>query len=411
MARSIVIIGGGAAGTLVALHLARVARIPTEVSVIEPRSRLAEGVAYGTTNPTHLLNVPAAGMSAFDEEPNGFVAWAGCAPGDFVARARYAEYLRAELAHCVEANPSFSLRHVRDSATRIDVVKRRVTVSSGESFTGQSIVIALGNAAPMKPAWIESYTNTPVIADPWQSGALDTVTIGSRVLCVGTGLTFVDVSLSLARRGAKVTGVSRHGLLPAVHAHFGSLPSMTTELSSPVSVSRWIRAQDDWRAALATLRTSTQRLWRSFTMAQQAQFLRHARRHWDVHRHRMAAEIAEQLEHEMAVGNIEVHRGDARTFAESRSFDFVVLCTGPDDAALLRAAPLASLAAEGTICAGPHGMGIATDADTGQVHDSNGQLVEGLYAVGPLRRGTLWESTAVPEIRSEARRLASLLLV
>ncbi|NBV82237.1 MAG: hypothetical protein EBR63_03020, partial [Actinobacteria bacterium] len=76
----------------------------------------------------------------------------------------------------------------------------------------------------------------------------------------------------------------------------------------------------------------------------------------------------------------------------------------------LRSAPLAGLVADGSVCAGPHGMGIATDADTGQVHDAQGRHVDGLYAIGPLRRGTLWESTAVPEISIEARRLATLLL-
>ena len=34
---------------------------------------------------------------------------------------------------------------------------------------------------------------------------------------------------------------------------------------------------------------------------------------------------------------------------------------------------------------------------------------EALFAVGPLRRGTLWESTAIPEIRVQAARLGRLL--
>ncbi|MFM7082154.1 MAG: pyridine nucleotide-disulfide oxidoreductase, partial [Actinomycetota bacterium] len=68
----------------------------------------------------------------------------------------------------------------------------------------------------------------------------------------------------------------------------------------------------------------------------------------------------------------------------------------------------AGLINDGIACAGPHDMGIATDADTGQLIDSRGRLVADLYAIGTLRRGTLWESTAVPEIRVEAQRLAAL---
>jgi uncharacterized NAD(P)/FAD-binding protein YdhS len=55
-------------------------------------------------------------------------------------------------------------------------------------------------------------------------------------------------------------------------------------------------------------------------------------------------------------------------------------------------------------------MGIDTDADTGQLISASKLPVPDLYAIGPLRRGTLWESTAIPEIRTEARRLAALLL-
>ncbi|NDE52834.1 MAG: pyridine nucleotide-disulfide oxidoreductase, partial [Actinobacteria bacterium] len=60
---------------------------------------------------------------------------------------------------------------------------------------------------------------------------------------------------------------------------------------------------------------------------------------------------------------------------------------------------------------GPHGMGVDTDADTGQLLTATGALASRIYAIGTLRRGTLWESTAIPEIRSEARRLAALLVV
>jgi len=45
MARSIVIIGGGAAGTLTAIHFARASRETVQATIIEPRSALGEGVA------------------------------------------------------------------------------------------------------------------------------------------------------------------------------------------------------------------------------------------------------------------------------------------------------------------------------------------------------------------------------
>ena len=43
---------------------------------------------------------------------------------------------------------------------------------------------------------------------------------------------------------------------------------------------------------------------------------------------------------------------------------------------------------------------------TGGVVGDDGRVVPGLYAVGPPRKGTLWESTAVPEIRTQAAEVA-----
>lgn len=410
MTRRIVIVGGGAAGTLAAIHLLRSANVGIHITIVEPRERVGEGVAYGTTDVAHLLNVPASGMSVYDDAPDHFVDWAGTTPDAFLPRQRYAEYLRSELSAASSDNPLATVRHLRAGAEQITVAPVRVFTSVGTVLDADSMVVALGNAEPTRPAWLRHFTIAPVIGDPWAEGALDSVTKGTRVLCVGTGLTFVDVALSLARRGARVTGVSRHGLLPAVHAPVGELPVPPTTFASPVDTSRWIRSQSDWRAALAALRPATPRLWRTFSERHQAQFLRHARRYWDVHRHRMSASVASSLDVYRREGLITVERSDARIRAESGSFDMVVLCTGPDDSALIARPPLANLVADGLVAAGPHGMGVATDADTGCIVDQRGRVVEGLYAIGPLRRGTLWESTAIPEIRGEAQRLAVHLL-
>jgi uncharacterized NAD(P)/FAD-binding protein YdhS len=175
-------------------------------------------------------------------------------------------------------------------------------------------------------------------------------------------------------------------------------------------VLRWIRTQADWRAALGALRPATPHIWQGFTPRQQAQFLRLARRYWDIHRHRMSTEVAHEFAHRQATGAIVVRRGDGRQLAESGTFDAVVLCTGPDDAALLTTPPLRALVDAGVICPGPHGMGVNTDAVGGQITSAAGSPAAGLFAIGPLRRGTLWESTAVPEIRSQAQQLARLLV-
>jgi uncharacterized NAD(P)/FAD-binding protein YdhS len=269
--------------------------VPLHLTIVEPRERLAEGVAYSTPDSEHLLNVPAAGMSAYVEDALHFVNWAECSPQDFIPRHRYADYLRSELQRLTHVNPHVALQHVRDSAHAISTSPLRVSTVGGHDVLADVVVLALGNAAPFKPDWYSHLTAPVVLDDPWVPGALETIPGQSQVLCVGTGLTFVDVALSLTRRGCRVTGVSRHGFLPHIHAAQSTLPLVPTEFDSPTAVSRWLRSQSDWQAALTALRPHTQVIWQSFSAPQQASFLRHARRYWDVHRHRMSQNVSDKL--------------------------------------------------------------------------------------------------------------------
>ena len=100
----VVVAGAGAAGTLTALHLVRTScrrSTPLEVLLLDPTGRRGRGVAFGTPEEEHLLNVPATGMSALPEDPGHFVAWAGgqglhgqddrgpsCDPNAFLPRRR-----------------------------------------------------------------------------------------------------------------------------------------------------------------------------------------------------------------------------------------------------------------------------------------------------------------------------------
>ena len=54
-------------------------------------------------------------------------------------------------------------------------------------------------------------------------------------------------------------------------------------------------------------------------------------------------------------------------------------------------------------------MGVRSDADHTLI-DRDGRRSEMLLALGPLLRGTLWETIAVPELRGQARRVAETLL-
>ena len=422
--RSIGIVGGGAAGVLVALHLARAATQPLDITVYEPRELLGEGVAYSTRDDGHLLNVPAGGMTALPDDPDHFRAWAGVRETDFVARHRFAAYLRSTLDSVVAAAPHVRLEHCRRSVLDLaPTTPPTLTLDDATQRRHDRVVIATGNARPKRPDWLPP--SDRVIADPWLPGALAAITANAHVACIGTGLTFVDVALTLARRGAHVHGFSRHGLLPAAHASVGPAPVFTDDVHSPLEILRWIRSHDDWRAALTALRPHTQRLWQAMTEKQRRQFLRLPMRYWEIHRHRMAPEIAAELHDHVRTGTIAVSaaRPAAATLKDggritlsdafgtsSGPFDYVVLCTGPSDDVRRSTGLLGRLVTSGTAAPGPLGFGVDTDPVTGALRDVAGSSVANVYCIGTMRRGTLWETTAVPELRAQAVILAQRLI-
>jgi uncharacterized NAD(P)/FAD-binding protein YdhS len=70
-------------------------------------------------------------------------------------------------------------------------------------------------------------------------------------------------------------------------------------------------------------------------------------------------------------------------------------CTGhrPD----LRSPLIGSLLRQGLAKADAHALGLSVQRN-GQVLGRSGGATPGLYALGPLCQGSLWEITAVPEI-------------
>jgi uncharacterized NAD(P)/FAD-binding protein YdhS len=65
----VAIVGGGFSGTILASSLARRG---IQSILIDGSGRAGVGVAYSTTEPAHLLNVRAEGMSAWAGDPGHF---------------------------------------------------------------------------------------------------------------------------------------------------------------------------------------------------------------------------------------------------------------------------------------------------------------------------------------------------
>jgi uncharacterized NAD(P)/FAD-binding protein YdhS len=417
---------------LLAAQVLRKAQHPIHVTVVEPRDHLGQGVAYSTTFLDHLLNVRAKSMSVLVEHPAHFVKWVNLDREAFAPRKLFAEYLRHVLDEARQsAAHGVNFDHVQSTVVNVDTsgvgarVGADVRCSNGQVLEADIVVLATGNGAPFVPAWVSAdvASHPRFIADPWAPDALARID-GGTVVTIGTGLTFVDAAVFVLRvPQANVIGISRHGLLPTRHTHVEH-PPIVPQLSTPREVLHWLRQnRGAWREAVNGLRTRTQELWMNFTDAQQRQFLRHAMRYWEIHRHRMATQIANQVDGYLTSGRMRVMKskitGISVTSPSSLTVhiagthsvvgDWVVLCTGPSDADALRQAPLADLIASGRADVGPQGMGVRCDPWSGALIDAQGVVSTSMFTIGPLRRGMLWETAAIPEIHVQADQLGELI--
>jgi len=450
---TIAIIGGGFSGCMVAVHLLRSATVPITIKLIERGPTVGPGVAYGTREERHLLNVPAGNMSAFPEDAGHFLRWLK-SHGDpsftadsFAPRRRYGAYLQAILREAeADARTLAQLEKIQDEAIAIlpDQEGDRIQLRSGRTLHASRIVLAVGNFPPSDPVVAESafYRSPRYSSDPWSPTALSHIDPLDSVLLIGSGLTTIDLVLALQARGHQgmIHLISRHGLLPQCHRP--SVPPYPpfltiTDVSSTLrillrrvrrEIDQAARQGYDWRAVIDALRPQTQMLWRALTAVEKRRFLRHLRPYWDNHRHRIAPEVAATLDRLQQSGQLRVHAGCIRSYSERDDgvdvsyrprhqpelhtvrVNRVINCTGPEGNYRKLQHPLImNLLESGRIRPDPLTLGLEVEAN-GALIIATGVASRRLYTLGPPRKGGLWETIAVPELREQAQALARQLL-
>jgi uncharacterized NAD(P)/FAD-binding protein YdhS/predicted metal-dependent enzyme (double-stranded beta helix superfamily) len=451
----VTIIGGGFSGIMVAAHIVREAaaiRRAVHIVIIDRQTALGEGAAYRTPDSSHVLNLPAAHMSAWPERPDDFLCWARRhGPVDsygFLPRHTYGQYLHSTLFDTLEqADRETSIEFRRDEATRVLRGGRRgwgVVCATGPSLEADVVVLATGHRPPDDPlARLWRGPRVRYIADPWAELALAAIGANESVCLLGTGLTAIDVLQTLTRsqRTAPVLAISRRGLLPASHSPAplpppldpscwldallsGHAPltvrALLREIRRSVAESRMRNA--DWRQVIDGLRPFLTTIWRALSPAERRRFLRHARPFWEVVRHRTAPAVADSVRSARdaevfttAAARAVTATGDwdgvtlslcirGERQPVTRKFAWVINCTGPGSGKGLSPV-LASLVNDGLLETDSLGLGVLSTSDGRAV--AHGRVFDDLMLVGTLRKPDLWESTAVPELRLQAAHAAT----
>jgi uncharacterized NAD(P)/FAD-binding protein YdhS len=449
---AVAIVGGGCSGLLVAVQLFRNG-FRDRVTIIEPRERLGAGLAYSTSFDQHLLNVPAGKMSALAQQPAHFLEWLrarhspDASADSFAPRKMYGEYLEDLLQETIRTVPGSHFSHIRAEAISggAHANGARLALSDGTTVYAERVVLALGNPASCPAPGLSMHgLEDRWHLSPWFGDALRVRFPGERVLLLGTGLTAVDAFLALQSQetACEAYMLSRRGILPQVHdlrvpiqappalRNRGNLLPVFREVRAHIEVAR--QADLSWRAIIDALRSISNDIWRELPVTDKLKFLRHLKTYWEPHRHRMAPEIRAWLDEYGAAGALRVIAGRLQEVSSRGrttqvrillkqggerilEVDRIISCTGLQESYTDSPRPLIhSLVENGSARANDVGIGFHTDGHGALL---NANMLDGkkspspvFFTLGPPRRGELFETTAVPEIRAHAEALAHYLM-
>ncbi|MDP2310664.1 MAG: FAD/NAD(P)-binding protein [Pseudomonadota bacterium] len=441
----VAVLGGGFCAANLATLLARKGLLDTiDLTIVDPSPRIGRGVAYDA-HPVHRLNVPAGKMSMFPDDPDHFLRWARerrpeTAPSDFLSRNLYGDYV--EEVYGREAAP-----RVEHLVARADDLHRRdggwvIALAGGGAITADLVVLATGNAPPAHPANISvGVRGDPrYVAAPWRGDALRGIGTTDTVLVVGASLTALDVLLTLREQGhtAKVTLLSRRGVLPGPHHEGPAAPVLLPEVPAGADLRTWMRVVRTaahaavahglpWQSVIDALRPVTSDIWAGLGADDRRRFLVHVRPWWDAHRHRAPSDVLRYAAQLQAAGALDVRAGTiasavadphgihvrvrrrGRSFAETWRVDHVINATGPDLDLARTGGPLyRNLFVRGHVAQDPDRLGLEAEA-SGAAIGGFGQVTPGLFVLGGARRAQRWENNAVPDLRAQADALAALL--
>lgn len=471
----VVVVGGGFSGTMAAIQLARMGTgRPVRVTVVNTGYKPACGVAYATACREHLVTLPAHMSSAFPNQPAHLVEWLqtdACAqdvevqaldqdklPAAFISRRLYGQYLESLMHEYMTGSCSdgVSLRYVDGEAVDVENVTSmgaEVVLQDGRRIAAHKIILATGNEAPAgRPGFSTAAVaqHPGWVANPWLdwSTRLDGADPSQNVVLLGTGLTCVDIMLTLLRQNwrGSITAVSRHALLPM--PHFGPDESLEgTEDWPPAGVeltdltlqellalfsehATRVKAAGGHPARLiGKINAQATDIWQNFDLADKQLFVhRYATRYKHL-RQQIAPSLHAELQQAVVQKKIKLIQGSVLAvdtdkehlcvriqdgqnplLARTLRADMVINCLGPNvrmtdtNSRILR-----NLLSKQLIEPDDMDMGIRVDAGLRALVD--GQQVSPLFlALGPLLRGTLWDSIAVPNLRVQAVEVAQTIL-
>ncbi len=453
---SVVIAGGGFCGLMTLVNLIKKSSHKINITLINKGYPLARGVAFHSYSELHLLNVEARNMSAFADQPEHFVEWcrsynevgthADDIPTTYFPRNLYGKYLLDIFNSSIsDLDPNIKVNLVDDEMSDIEKNEESFIVytSQGKKIQADKIVLATGNCEPGPPVLNnpEFIKSKKYFSNPWSEQAVLNLKNNDDVLIIGSGLTMADVIIGLREKDftGKIISLSPHGFNILPHRKSTPQRYILDELNPPYTLENLFRLfykhirqarkhGQSGETVVDAIRAKTQEIWQNISHDDKKKFMTHLRHIWGVARHRLPSKIHSQIQQMIQDKKLEIIAGRIKNINDCENGIEVIAqrrkdqselvikvariinCTGPQtDIRKQNSALYNSLLKKGMIR--PDEMNLGIDANSEfQVIEANNNTCESIYAIGSLLKGKLWESTAVPELRSQASRLADALV-
>jgi uncharacterized NAD(P)/FAD-binding protein YdhS len=458
--KSIGIIGGGFSGLMVAYQLVKNTSLPIRVCIFNKHEFMARGTAYSVDKDFYLLNVIAAKMSALPDDPDHFLNWVmqtqayksldrSMISQAFLPRKLYGEYL-SDLWEKLQQSASDKGCLIEQKSTEICSVSKvdelfSFTCRDGVVYPFDVCVLATGNELPKTPNSItqEMKNSGFYFGNPWSSQVLKDVDEFKQLLIIGNGLTMVDTVIGLQQSGFKGTiySISPNGFNILPHRNNGlvykklneeilgitGLRGIATAVFKHIRIVRKFGLSAE--PVIDSLRPNVQHIWQHLHLAEKKVFLSRLRHLWGVARHRIPLHIHDRIQQlriekklHIIAGKINaVNLNQERAIVdfynkktgiiESVQVDRIINCTGPNsDMVKTSSTLLKQLINQGLICQDELKLGLKVDINSYQVIKQDGKVNQCFYTLGNHLRGELWESTAVNELRQQAKEVAQQIL-
>lgn len=454
----VAIIGAGFSGMMTAVQLIRKTTVPLSLYLINDKYEFGKGPAYSTTHPRHILNVPAAKMTAYPDQPNHFLDWAhrqeAYSEMDkevlgkvFLPRRDYGRYLSQVWAEALAAKrPDTIVQIIQDKAVDITIAEgqNKIELASGQTITADYVVLATGNEPPRNlpvsdPAL---YDDPNYIGDPWNNKALENLDPDRDILIIGNGLTMVDIVIGIMDTGYRgvIHTLSPDGLAILPHRYgYISYSKLAEEIKAPYKLNDLYKLINKHiktfkksglspEPVIDSLRPHTQKIWQGLSPEDKQRFLKYLMPHWNKIRHRMPGHMYDYLMQRQIACGMVVHRGRLLNMTQTSGglsaeiletnndspikldVSRIINCIGPNTYVSQSLNPLLQkLVSKGMLQADPLRIGMLV-TDHWTLVGADGCEIPSLYTIGGNLRGLLWETTAVPELRGQAETLAGEIL-